>query len=180
MNYEEYVASIPGLLATFEAAHDSILIPLSKAFIRYRQDLPNWEEVISQVDRLSAIADWYRKKFREPEQWVFVLETLSLTDLTPACPQNDDDLFDALMCLDWEELDDEMRSRMRAVGFDPELIKDKPAADIVKRIRTSFGSYGLDRMRPLLYSLRSNSGTGFAYFQSDMRIRGSKIESALF
>ena len=87
MNCEEYVASIPGLLATFEAAHDSILIPLTKAFIRYRQDMPNWKEVITQVDRLGAIADWYWKKFREPKQWIFVLETLSLTDLTRHLPR---------------------------------------------------------------------------------------------
>src|SRR5689334_4947497 len=99
MNFEEYVASIPGLLATFEAAPDSIFIPLTKAFIRYRRDLMNWEEAITQVDRLGAITHWYRQKFRAPEQWVFVLETFSLTDLTPASPQNDDDLFDALMSL---------------------------------------------------------------------------------
>jgi hypothetical protein len=183
MNFDEYVASIPGLLATFEAAHDSVLIPLTKASIRYRQDLPKWEEIITQVDRFSAIADWYRKKFRAPEEWAFVLEALSLTDLTPSSPQNDDDLFDALMSLEWEELDDDMRSRMKAVGFDPEVIKGKPTPDIVRRIRTSFGSYGLDRMPSLalfseqqLWDWVRVLSIGHAYPRFKDRIRSILIE----
>ena len=87
------------------------------------------------------------------------------------------------MCLDWKELDDEMRSRMKAGGFDPEVIEGKPIADIVKKIRTSFGRYGLDRMPSLalfpeeqLWEWVRVLSIGYAYPKFKDRIRSILID----
>ena len=149
MNAAEYVASIPGLIESFGPAPDKILISLTKAFIRYERELDDWEQAVERVERLNAIGHWYRRKFRDPEQWAFILEALCLTDFTPPCPQNDEDLFDALMCLQWEAMSVEMQRRLKAAGYEPLVVAEKTAAELKKRIRMSFGSYGLDQMPSL-------------------------------
>jgi hypothetical protein len=138
-----YIQSIPGLIDTFRPVSDSVLLPLTKSFIRHLKHFDDPDQIVEHLDRSLAIAGWYREKFREPHYWMFIIEGIGLDDLTPSEPHDESDRFDALMTLDWEEIPEGLKKRLLAVGYDPEQIESTDDAALKKRIRKEWSAYHL-------------------------------------